>query len=401
MDFAQTETLSTTIDTEPAPSAAGGGAVPLDTGTEAKAEQPKSLRDDLEAVFKEDESTSAKADPAKVADAEAAAKDADAAEVRAEEKKAPKPDATKQNVEDVNSEKAPEPEKSDASETKTEEKADGTFREPPKRFLADSREVWRNVPRAVRRDIEAMAAEHEQDIQRFTEVSQRYDRIRDFDELAKSNGRDLRDSLMQVHQFENMMRQNPISALNMALMEVGPRKADGQAYSIYEVAQAIVQQGPEGYQRMMQQAAQPQPQPQENQRVAQLEQQLEEMRIQNLTAQVIEPFKAKHPRYDELSDDIALFLQSGKIPKTLSLHERLAAAYDMAERVNPPSRGYQTGAGDVESPGADRRADPDFSGSKSIKSSPGSVTEEVEDEGSKSESLRDSILKAHRGLRKN
>lgn len=390
-DFAAAETLSTMIDTEPAPSAAGGGVVPV-TAEPAKPEP--SLRDDLEAVFKEtpkDEQPKVekpeKAEPVEADnDAKAAAKPEDKTDAAPKQEEQP--------------EAKPADAEKPAQDAKAEDKPDGTFREPPKRFLADSREVWRNVPRAVRRDIEAMATEHEQDVQRYRDVSDRYERVRDFDELARSNGRDLRDSLMQVHQFENQMRQNPIAALNMALMEVGPRKADGQPYSIYEVAQAIVQQGPEGYQRIMSQAQQPQ-QPQEDPRVGQLQEKLREMEMQQLAAQVIEPFKAKHPRYDELQDDIALFLQSGKIPNTLSLPERLAAAYDMAERVNPPSRVAPAPVGFEESPGAERRADPDFSGSKSIKSSPGSVTEEVEDAGSKSESLRDSILKAHRSLRRN
>jgi hypothetical protein len=61
----------------------------------------------------------------------------------------------------------------------------------------------------------------------------------------------------------------------------------------------------------------------------------EETRLQQVAQKFIEPFKTDHPRYDELEGDIAFFLNSGKISSSLSEHERLEAAYDMAERINP------------------------------------------------------------------
>ena len=38
---------------------------------------------------------------------------------------------------------------------------------------------------------------------------------------------------------------------------------------------------------------------------------------------------------DELQEDIAFFLNSGKVPKSMEREERLAAAYVMAVRQNP------------------------------------------------------------------
>lgn len=387
-DFSSIDTPSTVIDTDAGPSAAGGGAPSLSEPAEPKGDAPLSLRAELEAAFKEDQKPEPKADPVP--------KDEKPAEPKPDEAK---PDAKPAKVDEPAKEPQPAPEGDKQPEPKQDDKPESNFKEPPKRFLADSREAWRNVPRAVRRDIEAWHAEHEQDQQRYREVSDRYDRVREFDDLARSNGRDLRESLTQVAQFEDMMRQNPVAALNMALMQVGPRKADGQPVSLYELAQHVIQQGPEGYQQMMARAQQAQQQPQEDPRVGQLQQELQQIKVQQLATQVIEPFKAAHPRYDELQDDIALFLQSGKIPATLSLQERLAAAYDMAERVNPPSRDYQPAPIQQDGPGQERRADLDFSGSKSIKSSPGSVSEDFEDNAPEGESIRDSLRKAHKAMR--
>src|SRR3546814_16478641 len=73
------------------------------------------------------------------------------------------------------------------------------------------------------------------------------------------------------------------------------------------------------------------------------------MQEQQLAATIIDPFKRDHPRYAELEQDIAFFLQSGKIPTSLSPSDRLAAAYDMAERINPPSHAEHRAAEDRKS----------------------------------------------------
>lgn len=384
--------LSTTIDPETAPNASGGGAPVLSEHVDAKPSEPASLRDDLEAVFKEEVKADAKEPPAKQESDKPELKAKDEPPVKEEQPAPEKPvepkaDATEQ-VPDKPSDVA--------------DKADGAkFHEPPKSFLPDSKDVWRNVPRSVRRDIETMVRTHEEAVARTQQDVERYEQIRDFDDLARSNGRDLRDSLARVHQVETLIQNNPIAGLNAILMEIGPRKADGQAVSLYEVAQFVVEQGPQGYQQMMANARQDPPQQrQSDPEVETLKSELAQMKIQQLEATVINPFKDKHPRFEELKDDIAFFLQSGKISQTLSHAERLAAAYDMAERINPSSRAPQPlTATDTSGPGTeDRRADPDFSGSKSIKSSPGSVTEEVEDRASSTESTRESLLKEMRRM---
>ncbi len=397
-DFA--ETPSTVIDTEAGPSASGGGVVKI---PEPAAEAPSTVRADLEAAFKED--------AAKLAADKAPAKEAAKEPEKAEK---PDPDAKAENKDEAKPEPAKDAKADDAKEAepakdeaKPDAKADakdekpheaGKYQDPPKTFLADSRELYRNVPRAVRRDIETMVRTHDEETTRYREASTRYDSIREFDELARSNGRDLRDSLTRVHQIESLMQQNPIAGLNAILMETGPRKADGQPFSLFEVAQHIAQQGPEGYQRMVQPPRQQQAQ--EDPRVGQLQQQLQQIQEQQLAAQVIAPFKADHPRYDELQDDIAFFLQSGKVPESLSPYDRLEAAYDMAARINPPSHVDEAPSDEATGPDRDRRAGEDFSGSKSIKSSPGSIDETVEDQASGGESIRDSISKAAKRLRK-
>lgn len=381
------ETPSTVIDTDTAPSPSGAGTPKL---TEDKPEP--SLRDTIAAVVKEEGDAREKT--------EVAPKEVN-------EVKEPKPEAEKPEAEEKpkTADRAPDGKftakpkeetaddngKVDDTIAKAEEKSGESkhYPEPPKNFLPDSKEMWRNVPRPVRRDIEIMVREHGEAMERVRAHTERYESIRPFDELARSNGRDLRESLAEINHVENLMRSNPIAGLDAVLKAIGPRKSDGGALSLYEVAQHIVQQGPQSYDQVMQQArqaeaARPDPATEQAQR------ELAETKARLMQVEVIEPFKASHPRYEELQEPIAGFLQSGMIPASLSPAERLEAAYVMAERLNPPSsQAAQTEA----EPAPERRAADSLNGQKSIKSAPGAVTTDMETErgGSIRELLRDEL----------
>ena len=288
------------------------------------------------------------------------------------------------------SEKAPPETEEDDKQPREDGKEEpkGKHPEAPAKFLPRAKELWRNTPNEVKAEVDRVLREAEESSAAY----KRYDDLREFDELAKSNGRDLRESLTKLNHIENLLQSNPIAGLNAILMEIGPRKADGQAISLLEVANYIVNQGPQGYQQMVAQPRQERP----DAEVQALRAELNQIKVQQAARDIIEPFAAKHPRYQELEDDIALFLESGKIPTSLSPSDRLAAAYDMAVRINPSSHVPAT----IDEPAPERRADSDFGGSaKSIKSSPGSVTEEVEDRGESGESIRDSIRMASRRFR--
>lgn len=377
------DTLSTTIDTDAAPSASGGGQVPL-----ADIGESDNLRGDLEAVFKEDAKPE-KAEPAKELVAKPEAK-----EPVEDKPKAPEGEEKPEGDEDGEEGDKPTEKRPEAKELVEKSR----YPEPPAKFLPDAKENWRNVPRTVQRDIATMAAEHEREVNQYRQNNERYESVRQYDELARSNGRELKDSLARVHEIENVMQANPIAGLNRILMEIGPRKADGQAVSLYEVAEHIVRQGPDGYQQMMSQQPQQQQASREDPRISQLEQRLASMQEEQLANQVIQPFMAEHPRYAELEQDIAFFLQSGRIPDSLSAPERLEAAYYMADRINPASHVSASDQQERPEPDLDRRADPSFSGSKSIKSAPGSVTQEVENEAPGGESIRDTLRKEMRRL---
>lgn len=362
---APTEAPSTVLDPQAPLSASGGGAVaPPAEEKPAEPAKPQSVRDVVSEEVKKEEKP---ADEAKSETDDDGEGDAKAKEVKPEAKDKPEV-SDKAKPDDVSAEKADEAAKAGKPEDK------GERIDAPKRFLPDAKETWRNTPRAVQRDVANMLRQHEQEVERFREVSQRYDSIREYDELAKSNGRDLRESLAKISEVEDLMQANPYAGLNAILQEIGPKRPDGSAPTLFEVAEYIVRAGPDKWQQLVaQRPANDQPaQKQVDPEVQQLKQELTQIKQQQLTASVIEPFKAANPRYEELREDIAFFLKSGKIPASLSMPERLAAAYDMAERINPPSD-YEAPRQPANLDPANRVA-PDSSGSKSIKSAPGSVS---------------------------
>lgn len=391
-DLATTEAPSTALEPQEVSDPSGGGAPPA----EKAPEKPESVRDAVAASMKEEkpaDDPKPDADKGEKATEKGAEKPEDGQEVKkpVEEKKAPERGTDGKFA----AKEKPAAEAPPTDTPKADEKPNGHI-EAPSKFLPDAKETWRNTPRAVQRDVQNMAREHEAEITRYREAAERYEPIRQFDEMVRQNGRaGVHETLAEVAQLEELMGKNPLAAINQILLRAGPRKPDGSPVSLFEVAQTVVQMGQEKYQQAVRH--QPQQAPQnDNPRIQQLEQQLAQMQQQQLAASIIEPFKRDHPRYAELQDDIAFFLKSGKIPNSLSPAERLEAAYDMAVRINPASHAEEapkTQAG----PDPDSRVD-EPPAAKSIKSAPGSVSDDMEPErgGSIRELLADELRRQKR-----
>lgn len=359
------ETVSTTL--EPEGTTTGGGGPP-------PAESAESHRESLEAVMKT-------VDDKKAAEEKPAEK-AQEAEVKAEKPVEAKPVEAK-------------PVEQKQAEKPAEQEQDGKRHEAPTRFSENAKAYWRNTPREVQNEIARWERESEETKPRL----ERYEAIREFDEIAKTNGRDLRDSLVKINQFENMMKSNPIGALNAILQEIGPRRADGASVTLMDVAQHVVNQGQEGYQQTLRQAQVDQQRQQEQQQATEQQRAQIEQNKHLIKLAYIEPFRAANPRYDELENHIAMVLHSDMIDKSLSPPDRLAEAYKLAERMIPASN--RTSGDQAQALESARRADPDLSGSKSIKSSPGLVTDEdVEERAKPGESIFESIQAEARRLKR-
>lgn len=258
------------------------------------------------------------------------------------------------------------------------------YPEAPARFLPKAKEVWRNAPLVVQQEVSRLVQEHDAEITRYKESSQEYESIKHYAERAKQGGTDLKTALDNYVGIEDKLRADPAGGFRAIITNMGmqPSRAIASIMQAYNVTpQQLIQhmtQQPHEYSPLaqrpvqQQQPQQPQPQPQVNPEIQELKQQLQRMQEQQTADNVIKPFiEDGHDRYYELQEDIAFFLQSGKIPNTLSPRERLEAAYDMAERINPSSHYQAPQTTQHEDPESlQRRAEPDLNGTKSVKGAP-------------------------------
>ncbi|AEY69685.1 hypothetical protein [Brucella phage Fi] len=358
-----TEHVSTTLESDVTPKTSGGGKITPPPVEEAKPEVPakaESVRDSL------------KAELDKTKEPEKVEKPVKAEKLEEEPKPVAKTEA-----------KSATPEKEvDASEQvkdqQTERKSEFRDRpEPPARFLPRAKELWRNTPNEVQSEVSRLVREHETEVQQYRESHQFREELKEYEELGKQHGVSVKQALDNYVGIERKFAESPPEGFRQLLsnLNMQPQQAISHILRAFNVTpQQLAQHisaDPNSYVSQAPQV-QPQQQPQINPEVETLKRQNQAMQEQMAAFMYIEPFAKEHPRYYELEQDIAFFLQSGKIPANLSPAEKLEAAYDMAERINPSSN---VSSFSPKQTSSESRVDEDFNGSKSIKSSPGNVLE--------------------------
>lgn len=203
-------------------------------------------------------------------------------------------------------------------------------RDLPSRFSSDPQATadWETTPESVRHAVNRTVRELEGGIQKYKEGADEFERVRSFAEAAKRNGADLPTVLNRVVEFETAFQRNPIEGFQ--------RVADHFGISLRQVAAHIMGQPAD------QQATQNESVIRElRAELAQIKQQVggvtETMQRQHHTSvqTSVEKFAADNPRFEELSNDIAYFIQSGRT-------NDLAEAYRLADLINPAPAPVQT-----------------------------------------------------------
>lgn len=258
-----------------------------------------------------------------------------------------------------------------------------TASEPPKRFSPDAKEAWATAPDSVRAEVSRMEKELTQGYEKHRNDAEAFNNVREFDEMAKKSGTDLKTALTNYTNMERVLRADPIKGLELICQNAG--------LSLKDVAAHVMGQTPE------QNASQTDATIRElRATVQQLEQKvggvtetIQTQRTQTTHESVIK-FAADHPRFDELSDDIAFFLKTRT--------QDLAEAYNLAERLNPaPVKPAAPAASTapIELPKPDLAAQT-AKGSKSIAGSPSAGSDPVTRQPSRNikESLRRAMAQA-------
>ena len=243
------------------------------------------------------------------------------------------------------------------------------YTKPPAHFLPRAKEAWSSVNPDVQGEVHRMAQNYEKGIAEYKESHENWTKLREFDQIAKSAGTTVPDYLKTVYAIDQLVRTNPEEGIKRVMASVGITPEQYANHILGKQQQAS--RDPQGAQtnqltQTVQQLTQ-KLQEMEKREAERLEKEEQEKIINGLQTKFIAPFRANHPRYDELEQDIALFLNSGKIPYNLSEQERLEAAYDMAERINPAPQ-FQAKSEPGTPAFAPRQLDP--AGQKSVTGSP-------------------------------
>jgi len=213
---------------------------------------------------------------------------------------------------------------------------DSPHREAPSRFSPDAKTAWEAAPEPVKAEVHRAIRELEQGYQKNKADAEAYSELREYADLAKQHNTTIKNALQNYVGIERRLQQDPIGGLEQIVSNLGLKAPDGRPLTLQDIAAHVLNQSPD--EQSARQSATIQ---NLNAKIAQLEQmvggvtQTIQQQQEQATQAEVAAFAKDHPRLNELSEDIAFFLHSGKVPAHLAPRERLSEAYQLAERLNP------------------------------------------------------------------
>jgi len=191
----------------------------------------------------------------------------------------------------------------------------------PARFSADAKAAWATAPEPIKAEVYRAIRELEQGHEKYRADAEAFSQVKEFDDLAKRNNTSLRDAMVRYTGLEKTLLTNPMEGIAAVCEYAG--------VSLRELAAAVMGQAPDQVQSQNDTIIRTL-----RQEIAGLKDQIggvtSSLQQQHRTGieTAVDEFANKNPRFEELADDIAFFIESGKT-------KDLAEAYKMAERLNP------------------------------------------------------------------
>jgi hypothetical protein len=186
---------------------------------------------------------------------------------------------------------------------------------PPDRFSKEAKEAWATAPEAIRKETERAFAEMTKGL---TEYQQRWEPIKQWDEMARQSGKELPSVIAEYVNMENALRDNPIAGFSLLCQRLG--------LDVSQVGQALSGQSP------TQGGMSPDVAPLLN-KISELERQIsgvsQSFQQREVQAQV-DAFAASHERFEELSPLMIEMISTG-------FAKDLPDAYDKASKLQPPA----------------------------------------------------------------
>jgi hypothetical protein len=165
-----------------------------------------------------------------------------------------------------------------------------TVSPPPARFSTAAKAEWDTAPETVRAEVSRMEKEFAACFAKYKTAAERDAGLTEFHAIAAKGGTTVKEALSRYVSMENQLRADTIKGLEIICQNVG--------MSLREVAAKVLGLTPDQGQSAV-----------------------------DSTHESVTKFAAAHPRFEELSDDIAFFLETRT--------RDIAEAYMLAERLNP------------------------------------------------------------------
>jgi len=183
--------------------------------------------------------------------------------------------------------------------------------EAPARFLENAKRDWESAPESVKEEVHRTIKNMEDGLHKHKESADRYEKVREYDELARKNGREgVHESLKQIKEIEDTFQRNPIEGLK--------RVTDHFGVNLQAVAARIMGENPD--QRVHE----------AHTRIQELEAKIQHMEMAAKAPDLVAEFAAKNERFEELSTVIATLLKNG-------VAHDLESAYELASALKEPA----------------------------------------------------------------
>lgn len=223
-------------------------------------------------------------------------------------------------------EQAPKAQETPADATQTQT-ATKTLDTPPARFSPDAKAAWAQAPEAIRGEINRAITELENGLTQKSEALKTYADLEPYAQRAQQQGTNLKAVIDNYLGWEARLAQDPANGFVSLLQNMGQDPLSF-AQSILERA-GIMPNDPSGQSQIYQQQIASQSQELQGLRgqVAQMQQFIEQMQIQQANQQIAEIARDK-PGFDNLRPLMGQLIQSG-------MAQNLDEAYTMAARLKP------------------------------------------------------------------
>lgn len=233
----------------------------------------------------------------------------------------------------ANGEETPQPANTKASDSEKQETEDASRSqdEPPGRFSDEAKDAWRQAPASVRAEVHRLERELTEGLQKYRSNAEAFEEYRPFAEKLQQTGQKFGDVVGCYTGIEDLLAKDPLQGLDVICRNLGTSLSDvaarlnGTGNGLQSVPDPL---SPE---TMSPQDASIRGLREElsglKQQIGAVSQTVSSQTQRTLQSQ-IDAFAQSNPRFQELGDDVAFFLQSGRA-------QDLQDAYRLAERLNP------------------------------------------------------------------